>query len=163
MKLIRKFANVPIFLVCLVLIASLAYAATYKTNQAQSKNLYHVRDADSAVVVSKYTLVSNMVTNDIFQMVAVPPGSVVTDVALVTETIGNVTVLSVGYTGNTAYFIGNTTIGQTGGRVVTNGMAAGPLYLANGGTIDVKAVAGPGTGALCNMWLTVTYGGLNSN
>lgn len=155
------FGNLLVFALLLLVAAGAFAATTYTATKGSDKNLFQPRDATTGTVTSKYVLVSNMVANDVFQMVALPGNVTVTDVQLVTETIGNLTVLNVGYGGNAAYFIGNTTIGQTGGLVVTNGMAAGPLYLANTDTIDIKCITGPGTGVLANMWLIVTYTGSN--
>jgi len=120
-------------------------AATYPAYRPIGQN-------DCALAVGTYSLLAALELNDVIQLVKLPPGAEIHDVALmVTDLDTNGTpliTLDVGNGDDPNYFVNASTIGQTGGIVRTNTVtAASSLALTAEDTIDVTVSAAPATGA----------------
>jgi len=113
-------------------------------------------------VVSKYTQAAAYVINDVIQMVKVPKGAVILDVALSCEDLDThatpTIVLEVGDGEDTDRYITGSTIGQAGGLAsLARYNGHGYQYTAND-TIDVKVTTAPATGTTDkSIMLTVLY------
>lgn len=131
------------------------------------------REPHSGVVAVKATYThpatgDGSAAGDIIQMVKVPKGAMILDLALSAEdldTNGSPTItLDVGDGGDVDRFIDGATIGQTGGIVrLGQGVAAAAVDGAHGyvytedDTIDVKVVDAAATKAAGTITLTVLY------
>lgn len=116
----------------------------------------------AVTVYGEYTMLAAPANGDVFQMVRVPNGARILDMALSStdiDTNGSPTAtLSVGDGGSTARFLVASTIGQAGGIVQGIGVfgALGYQYTAED-TIDVIIPTGPATGAIGTLKMWVTY------
>ena len=113
-------------------------------------------------VFSDFTFPAAPVINDVVQMIKVPKGAVVVDVALGADdldTNGSPTItLDVGDGGDVDRFIAASTIAQSGAAPVQSILKTGFgfAYSADD-TIDVMVKAAPATGAVGTVRLMATY------
>lgn len=140
-------------------------ATTYQSSKVAA-GVMPVAGIGVHAVYATYEAATQLVINDIIEMIKVPVGATIIDVKLSVDDLdsGAACVLAVGDGTTATRFISSSTIGQGGGTVglgsgLTGAAAADALlyeYTADD-TIDIKVTTAPAGGGVGTIKLAVIY------